>query len=290
MKFGEKSIKRFVPIFSDKIVEIASKRKIRRVATANAPPRAFVQNDEKIPLALCQRDSIGFANGNCYHVGLFLTEKSVVPDKSPNSHILPSCPVCVLISQSIILGKRTPPIIDKTGIFRHGKLTGFLVIPCMLCGSALQVVCCPYLQDITAFCVHIMPHIQKLFLTADSITSFWEAGQTVSRLSRLFLRFTLLHKRQLETVLTNRKGYLPFLVGNLQVYNGELTILFQKLRKLCDNAPFSCVGLSLPGRKLVGGGRFPCSRMGEFLRYFCLIRGEVILRPLSGLYGFIIGK
>lgn len=245
---------------------------------------------KKIPLALHQRDSIGFANGNCYHVGFFLTEKSVVPDETPNSHILPSCPVCVLISQSIILGKRTPPIIDKTGIFRHGKLTGFLVIPCMLCGSTLQVVCRSYFQDITAFCVHIMPHIQKLFLTADSITSFWEAGQTVSRLSRLFLRFTLLHKRQLETVLTNRKGYLPFLVGDLQVYNGKLTILFQKLRKLCDNAPFSCVRLSLPGRKLVGGGRFPCSRMGEFLRYFCLIRGEVILRPLSGLYGFIIGK
>lgn len=127
---------------------------------------------KKIPLVLHQRDSIGFANGNCYHVGLFLTEKPVVPDKSPNSHILPSCPVCVLISQSIILGKRTPPVINKTGIFRHGKLTGFLVISCMLCGSALQVVCSSYLQDITAFRVHIMPHIQKLFLTANSITSF----------------------------------------------------------------------------------------------------------------------
>lgn len=162
--------------FQAKIVEIASKRKIRRVATANAPPRAFVQNDEKNPAGLHQRDSIGFANGNCYHVGLFLTKKSVVPDETPNSHILPSCPVCVLISQSIILGKRTPPIIDKTGIFRHGKLTGFLVIPCMFCGSALQVVCCSYFQDITAFCVHIMPHIQKFFLTADSITSFLGGG------------------------------------------------------------------------------------------------------------------
>lgn len=131
---------------------------------------------KKIPLVLHQRDSIGFANGNCYHVGLFLTEKSIISDKPPNSHILPSCPVCVLISQSIILGKRTPPVINKTGIFRHGKLTGFLVISCMLCGSALQVVCSSYLQDITAFRVHIMPHIQKLFLTANSITSFLGGG------------------------------------------------------------------------------------------------------------------
>lgn len=186
--------------------------------------QGFVQNDEKIPLALHQRDSISFANGNCYHVGLFLTEKPVISDKPSNSHILPSCPVCVLISQSIILRKRTPPVINKTGIFRHGKLTGFPVISCMLCGSALQVVCCPYLQDITAFCVHIMPHIQKLFFAANSITSFWEAGQTVSRLSRLFLWLALLHKRQLETVLTNGKGYLPFLVSDLQIINRELAV------------------------------------------------------------------
>ena len=159
-----------------KILRYGPIGEIRAESPATGPPRAFVQNDEKIPLALCQRDSIGFANDNCYHIGLFLTEKSVVPDETPNSHILPSCPVCVLISQSIILGKRTPPIINKTGIFRHGKLPGFLVIPRMLCGSALQVVCCPYLQDITAFCVHIMPHIQKLFLTTDSITSFLGGG------------------------------------------------------------------------------------------------------------------
>nr|DAL81216.1 MAG TPA: hypothetical protein [Bacteriophage sp.] len=76
----------------------------------------------------------------------------------------------------------------------------------------------------------------------------------------------------------------------MQIYNGKLTILFQKLCKLYDNAPFSCVGLSLPGRKLVGGGCFPCSRMGEFLRYFCLIRGEVILRALPRFNGLIIGK
>ena len=100
-------------------------------------PEGFVQNDEKIPLALHQRDSIGFANGNCYHVGLFLTEKPVVSDKSSNSHILPSCPVLVLISQSVIRGKRAPRVKDKTGIFRHGKFTGFLVISCMFCGSAL---------------------------------------------------------------------------------------------------------------------------------------------------------
>lgn len=290
MKFGKSQLNDLYRFFPIKLLKLLVNEKFGALQPQTRRQEGFVQNDEKIPLALHQRDCIGFANGNCYHVGLFLTEKPVVPDKSPNSHILPSCPVCVLISQSIILGKRTPPVINKTGIFRHGKLTGFLVISCMLCGSALQVVCSSYLQDITAFRVHIMPYIQKLFFTANSITSFWEAGQTVSRLSRLFLRLTLLNKRQLETVLTNGKGYLPFLVGNLQICDRKLAVLFQKLRKFCDNAPFSCVGLSLPGRKLVGGRRFSCSRMGEFLRYFCLIRGQVVLRPLSGFYGFIIGK
>lgn len=134
--------------------------------------KSFVQNDEKRPpfwAASLQLDGIGFLN--CYRdfVGLVFAIKSIVSDKPANFHILPSGSVAVLISQSVILGKGKPPVIDKFGIFRHGKFSGFLIIAGMFCGSPCKVIRCSNFQDITVFGVHIMPNIEKFFCGSN----FW---------------------------------------------------------------------------------------------------------------------
>lgn len=109
-------------------------------------------------------------------------------------------------------------------------------------------------------------------------------------LSLLAFRLALLHKRQLESFTAYHKGNLSFLVRDGKVRNIKVTVVFHELRKLCNNAPLSCVRLAFSLGELVRRGRFPRSCMGILLCGFQLIRRQVIFRFFACFYRLIIGE
>lgn len=99
-----------------------------------------------------------------------------------------------------------------------------------------------------------------------------------------------MHKRQLESFTAYHKGNLSFLVRDSKVRNIKVTVVFHELRKLRNNAPFSCVRLAFSLGELVRRGRFPRSCMGILLCGFQLIRRQVIFRFFACFYRLIIGE
>src|SRR5699024_9282312 len=88
------------------------------------------QNNQKLSPSL-EGDCISFTNGDLYRNRLFFTQKSVISDKLPNTHILPGCPVFVFIAYSIIAAQRQKPIIDETVGERHLVILGTSIISCV---------------------------------------------------------------------------------------------------------------------------------------------------------------
>lgn len=115
--------------------------KIRVAATAGDPARGLcaICTKKRRPYwgVLLQGNCVGFTDGDLYRFGFSLAVKSIVADKSTDAQFLPCLAVSVLKSQGVILGKREEPVILKSAILWHGKLTGFLIIAGMLGGSAV---------------------------------------------------------------------------------------------------------------------------------------------------------
>lgn len=104
-------------------------------------------------------DFVGFAYRHFDGFGLLFAIKSVISDKLAYALVLPPLAGLVLISQSVILGKRERKIIDELAVRRHGVVRAFLIIAVVFLAAAVKVICSAYLENKIAVPVDIMTDI-----------------------------------------------------------------------------------------------------------------------------------
>ena len=110
-------------------------------------------------IRLIKPDFISFTYRHFDDFGLLFATKSIISDKFAYALILPPLASLILISQSVILGKRKRKVIDKLTARRHGVVGAFLIVAVMLFAAALKVVCSAYLENKIAVLVDIVTDI-----------------------------------------------------------------------------------------------------------------------------------
>lgn len=106
-----------------------------------------------------ERDFVGFAYRHFDGFWFLFAIKSVISDKLAYALVLPSLAGLILISQSVILGKRKRKVIDELTARRHGVVGTFLIVAIMLFAAALKVICSAYLENEITIPVDIMTDI-----------------------------------------------------------------------------------------------------------------------------------
>lgn len=104
-------------------------------------------------------DFVGFAYRHLDGFGLLFAIKSVISDKLAYTLVLPSLAGLVLISQSVIFGKRERKVIDELAARRHGVVGAFLIVAVVFLAAAVKVICSAYLENEIAVPVDIMTDI-----------------------------------------------------------------------------------------------------------------------------------
>ena len=194
MNFGKIAMKLRYGQVAMKILRYGPIGEIRAESPATGPPAYW---DKKTTpflgwFLLAQNNRVCLADNDCYHARGRVTEKTVIPDKMSNSHILPQSPVQVLIPQSIILRQPDIPIIGKSTICRHGIISYPFIVSRMLGGSSCKVVCRANLENIASLYVYIMSDVQKLLLPclrANYEIPLFRQGRGRPALPRYFLGF-----------------------------------------------------------------------------------------------------
>ena len=106
-----------------------------------------------------ERDFVGFTYRHFDDFGFLFAIKSVISDKLAYALVLPSLAGLILISQSVILGKRKRKVIDELTARRHGVVWAFLVVAVMLFAAAVEIICSAYFKNEIAVPVDIMADI-----------------------------------------------------------------------------------------------------------------------------------
>lgn len=124
-----------------------------------------------------QVDGVGFADGDLYLVRLLRADKAVIPHELAHPIFLPCSAVPVLITEGIVLGEGSVPVVGKFCVPRKGVLLCPPIIPGVFLFSPIKVVCSADFQNIAALIVDIMTNIQKFFVFDDFHPLLEEKGR-----------------------------------------------------------------------------------------------------------------
>lgn len=106
-----------------------------------------------------ERDFVSFAYRHFDGFRPVFAIKSVISDKLAYALVLPSLAGLILISQSVILGKRKRKVIDELTARRHGVVGAFLIVAVMFFAATVKVICSAYFKNEIAVPVDIMTDV-----------------------------------------------------------------------------------------------------------------------------------
>ena len=110
-------------------------------------------------IRLIKPDFISFAYRHFDGFGFLFAIKSVISDKLAYALILPPLASLILISQSVVLGKRKRKVIDEFTARRHGIIRTFFIVTVMFFLAAVKVVCSTYFENKIIIFINIVANI-----------------------------------------------------------------------------------------------------------------------------------
>lgn len=109
-------------------------------------------------------DGVSLSNSYCYLCGFGFAEKAVISNKLADFLFLPLSSRFILITECVIFGKRMMPVINKSFTLWHRICFCSLIVSCVFCLPAFEVICRSDFQHKLSVCIYVVPDIKVFFI------------------------------------------------------------------------------------------------------------------------------